>query len=178
MNSYLREITINDKDEIISFCKEVKQFDIENVFEGLSNIKNVDTCDFEDFLHELEQAKDIEKIKPYLVNQTTYILFDSNNRALGGVNIRHKLNDNLLKHGGHIGILIRPSERRKGYATKIISLALEKCKILGIDKVLITCREDNIGSKKAIESNGGIYENSYFDENNNYTYRRYWIEIK
>lgn len=176
MNLKLREININDKKEIINFCKEVKSFDAENVFEGLSNIKNVDNCDFEEFLHELEMAKNNKEIKPHLVNQTTFILFDDN-RALGGVNVRHELNDNLLNHGGHIGILIRPTERRKGYATIIISLALEKCKELGIDKVLITCREDNIGSKKAIESNGGIYENSYFDEKNNYTYRRYWIDL-
>lgn len=177
MDLKLRKITVNDKKELIDFCKEVKEFDNENMFEGLSNIKNVDNCDFEEFLQEIEKAKNIKEIKPHLVNQTTFILFDNNDRALGGVNVRHELNDNLLNHGGHIGVLIRPTERRKGYATKIISLALEKCKELGIDKVLVTCREDNIGSKKAIESNGGIYENSYYDEKNNYTYRRYWINL-
>ena len=177
MDLKLREITVEDKEELIDFCKEVKKFDNENMFEGLSNIKNVDNCDFEEFIQELEKAKNIKEIKPHLVNQTTFILFDDNDRALGGVNVRHELNDNLLNHGGHIGVLIRPTERRKGYATKIISLALEKCKELGIDKVLVTCREDNIGSKKAIESNGGIYENSYYDEKNNYTYRRYWINL-
>ena len=59
----------------------------------------------------------------------------------------------------------------------MISLALEKCKELGIDKVLVTCREENIGTKKAIEKNDGKYENSYYDEQNNFTYRRYWINI-
>ena len=115
MNPYLREINISDKEEIINFCKEVKKIDAENTFEGLSIIKNVDSCDFEDFLNELEQAKNIQDIKQHLVNQTTFILFDGNEIALGGVNIRHKLNENLLKHGGHIGVLIRPSERRKVY---------------------------------------------------------------
>lgn len=115
MNPCLREINISDKEEIINFCKEVKKIDAENTFEGLSIIKNVDSCDFEDFLNELEQAKNIQDIKQHLVNQTTFILFDGNEIALGGVNIRHKLNENLLKHGGHIGVLIRPSERRKVY---------------------------------------------------------------
>ena len=177
MNITLREITIEDANEIIALCKEVKENDVENTFEGLSNIKNVDSIDFKDFLLELEKSKNIKDIKPYLVNQTTYMMFDENNRVLGGVNIRHELNDNLLKHGGHIGVLIRPSERKKGYATLMISLALEKCKELGIDKFLITCREENIGSKKAIEKNDGKYENSYYDEQNNFTYRRYWINI-
>ena len=177
MNITLREITIEDENEIIALCKEVKENDVENTFEGLSNIKNVDNMDFKEFLLELEKSKNIKDKKPYLVNQTTYMMFDENNRVLGGVNIRHELNDNLLKHGGHIGTLIRPSERKKGYATLMISLALEKCKELGIDKVLITCREENIGSKKAIEKNGGEYENSYYDEQNNFTYRRYWINI-
>ena len=177
MNITLREITIEDENEIIALCKEVKENDVENTFEGLSNIKNVDNIDFKDFLLDLEKSKNIKDIKPNLVNQTTYMMFDENNRVLGGVNIRYELNDNLLKHGGHIGALIRPSERKKGYATKMISLAIEKCKELGIDKVLITCREENIGSKKAIEKNGGEYENSYYDEQNNFTYRRYWINI-
>lgn len=177
MNITLREITIEDANEIIALCKEIKENDAENTFEGLSNIKNVDSIDFKDFLLELEKSKNIKNIKPHLVNQTTYMMFGENNRVLGGVNIRHELNDNLLKHGGHIGALIRPSERKKGYATLMISLALEKCKELGIDKVLITCREENIGSKKAIEKNGGKYENSYYDEQNNFTYRRYWINI-
>lgn len=115
MNPCLREINISDKEEIINFCKEVKKIDAENTFEGLSIIKNVDSCDFEDLLNELEQAKNIQDIKQHLVNQTTFILFDVNEIALGGVNIRHKLNENLLKHGGHIGVLIRPSERRKVY---------------------------------------------------------------
>ena len=115
MNPCLGEINISDKEEIINFCKEVKKIDAENTFEGLSIIKNVDSCDFEDLLNELEQAKNIQDIKQHLVNQTTFILFDGNERALGGVNIRHKLNENLLKHGGHIGVLIRPSERRKVY---------------------------------------------------------------
>ena len=177
MGIILREITIEDANEIIALWKEVKENDVENTFEGLSNIKNVDNIDFKDFLLDLEKSKNIKDIKPHLVNQTTYMMFDENKRVLGWENIRNELDDNLLKHGGHIGALIRPSERKKGYATLMISLALEKCKELGIDKVLITCREENIGSKKAIEKNGGEYENSYYDEQNNFTYRRYWINI-
>ena len=82
MDLKLREITVEDKEELIDFCKEVKKFDNENMFEGLSNIKNVDNCDFEEFIQELEKAKNIKEIKPHLVNQTTFILFDDNDRAI------------------------------------------------------------------------------------------------
>lgn len=176
-NLYLREINKNDMIELCAMCNEIKNDNLENNFEGLTNFKDVDISSFSTFLQKLEENKKIENIKPHLVNQTTFILVDDNDHIYGGVNIRHRLNDNLLKHGGHIGALIRPSERRKGYATIMIGKALEKCKELNIEKVLITCREENFGSKKSIEKNNGIYENSIIDENSGLVYRRYWINI-
>ena len=73
--------------------------------------------------------------------------------------------------------LIRPSERRKGYGSLLLKLALAECKKLNMEKVLITCHEENKGSAKVIEDNGGIYENSKENKEENKTYRRYWIEI-
>ena len=52
---------------------------------------------------------------------------------VGAINIRHYLSEKLLLDGGHIGDGVRPSERRKGYATEIIRLGLEECKKLGIN---------------------------------------------
>ena len=77
--------------------------------------------------------------------------------------------------GGHIGDGIRPSERRKGYATKMISLALEECKKLGMDKVLLVCDKDNIGSVKSIINNGGVLENVVLKEGK--LIQRYWIML-
>ena len=91
------------------------------------------------------------------------------------MNIRHSLNEYLLKYGGHIGDGIRPSERRKGYATKMIALALEECKKLGIDRVLITCNKANIGSAKSIINNGGTLENEVIKDND--IMQRYWITL-
>ena len=117
-------------------------------------------------------------IPAHLVTSTTYFLFDdSENKILGAVNIRHRLNDSLLIHGGHIGYGVAPSERRKGYATKMLALALEKCKEMGISKVLITCDKKNTGSAKTIINNGGILENEITEENGNIV-QRYWIELK
>lgn len=92
------------------------------------------------------------------------------------MNIRHYLNDKLFETGGHIGDGIRPSERRKGYATAMIGLALEECRKLGIDRVLICCDKDNIGSVKSIQRNGGVLENEV-EENGNIV-QRYWIELQ
>lgn len=95
---------------------------------------------------------------------------------VGAINIRHYLNDNLLKHGGHIGDGVRPSERQKGIATRMIALGLEECKKLGLKRVLMTCRKDNIGSAKSIINNGGILENEIKQDDGVVT-QRYWIDL-
>lgn len=60
-------------------------------------------------------------------------------RLIGMINIRHYLNNHLLNFGGHIDYSIKKSERQKGYASEMLGLALEKCKELKLEKVLITC---------------------------------------
>jgi predicted acetyltransferase len=81
-----------------------------------------------------------------------------------------------LLSGGHIGAGIRPSERRKGYATAMISLALEECKKLGIKNVLITCDKSNIGSAKSIMNNGGVLESIIINPKG-IEVERYWINL-
>lgn len=93
------------------------------------------------------------------------------------IDIRHRLNEFLLNFGGNIGYSVRKSERRKGYATEMLKLALKKCIELNIKKVLITCNKDNIGSAKTIISNGGILENEIFDPDDNKMTQRYWITL-
>ena len=178
MNLYLREINKNDKNEILQMIDEIKNSDDYKKFEGLSNIKNVNAENFDNFLVELENNKSMKLYMPHLVDQSTFILVDENNHIYGGSNIRHELNNNLLKHGGNIGYLIRSSERGKGFAKLMLKLTLKKCKELDISKVLLTCREENIASSKVIENNGGVYENSLYVDEMNETYRRYWITIK
>ena len=99
-----------------------------------------------------------------------------NNKIIGTIQIRHYLNDSLLLHGGHIGYSVRPSERRKGFATKMLALALDECRKLGIDRALITCDKNNIGSAKTIQKNGGILENEITVDDGGIL-QRYWIDI-
>ena len=133
--------------------------------------------DYHDFDYYLDNLELKEPIPQGFVPDSTFFLLDEErNRLLGAVNIRHSLNEHLLKVGGHIGDGIRPSERRKGYATEMIRLALIECKKLGIDRVLICCNSDNIGSKKSILNNGGTLENIVMDEGK--PMERYWIDNK
>jgi predicted acetyltransferase len=109
------------------------------------------------------------------VKDSTYWLVNDNKKVLGVVNIRHGLTEKLFNIGGHIGYGIRPSERRQGYATKILAYSLEKTKELGIEKVLVVCDAVNIGSARTIINNGGVEDVSFTEEDGNVV-RRFWIE--
>ncbi len=114
--------------------------------------------------------------KSLVPDSTFFCLDEERNIFVGAVSIRHYLNDSLLLSGGHIGDGVRPSERRKGIATQMIKLALDEYKKLGIEKVLMTCNKENIGSAKSIKNNGGILENEI--DIDGAIHQRYWISIK
>ncbi len=109
-----------------------------------------------------------------MVPHTTFWFINEENKILGTVNIRHKLNKDLRNIGGHIGYGIRPSERRKGYATKILELALLEIRKMGVQDVMLSCFKDNIGSVKSITNNGGqLFEEKEFGGE---ILQNYWIQ--
>lgn len=135
-------------------------------------IRRVDYHNFAYYCDNLE----VKDTRGGLVPDSTFFCFDEErNMIVGAVNIRHYLNDLLLLNGGHIGDGVRPSERRKGIATKMIALALAECRKLGIKKVLMVCDKENMGSAKSIQNNGGILENEI--EVDGVVKQRYWIEL-
>lgn len=90
---------------------------------------------------------------------------------VGFLNTRHRLNDFLLEEGGHIGYSVRPSSRRQGHASRALGLAVRDAGArLGIDRVLVTCDDDNLASAATIERNGGVLEDVRGIK------RRYWID--
>lgn len=132
--------------------------------------------DYKDFDRYLIGFEDENQAAPGHVPATTLFCLDEDRDIfVGAVNIRYYLNEALLLNGGHIGDGIRPSERRKGYATKMIGLALEKCRDLGINRVLMVCDKENIGSAKSIIKNGGVLENELLIDG--VVEQRYWIEL-
>lgn len=169
----VREFTKSDEEQVTNFIDEIRVSD--GNFEGMDNIGRME--DFDGFLQTLEKNKHQEFIKPGYSPQTTFGVFDDG-KLIGGFNLKHELKGNLINHGGNIGYLVRPSERGKGYGTIILGSALKKAKEIGLGRVLVTCREENIGSSRVIEKNGGIYENDYYDEVNGVRFKRYWINLK
>ena len=83
-------------------------------------------------------------------------------KVVGRLSLRHRLWKEFS--ASHIGYAVKPSERRKGYGTEMLRLGLLQAKKLGIKKVIMGCREDNVGSKKIIEANGGIFVKKYIKE--------------
>lgn len=132
--------------------------------------------DFHDFDYYLENLEITEETDGKVPDTTLFCLDDDRNIFVGAVNIRHYLTKEMLVNAGHIGDGVRPSERRKGYATAMIGLALQEAKKLGISRVLMCCDKENIGSAKSIMKNGGILENEVVV--NGTTEQRYWIDIE
>lgn len=93
------------------------------------------------------------------------------------IQFRHYFNEFLEKYGGHIGYSVRPEERRKGYAKKMLSNCLNICKAYGLEKVLVTCIQGNVGSQRTILANGGVYESTIYCESDNVYLERYWIHL-
>lgn len=137
------------------------------------SIRRLDYRNFDYYLSNLEVKDDLDGLVP---DSTFFCLDEERDIFVGAVNIRHYLNDALLLNGGHIGDGVRPSQRRKGIATKMIGLALGECRRLGIDRVLMVCDKDNIGSAKSIQKNGGVLENEVTVDG--VTEQRYWIDLR
>lgn len=147
----------------------------EDSFHGTAGIEDYENLF--DWMRQVLLDEQIETVRQGFVPATTFISVRlSDNKIVGIINIRHKLNEYLLKHGGHIGYSIRPSERKKGYSTEQLKLALIECKKLGLCRVLITCDKNNLGSKRTIEKNNGILENEV--DGSERTTLRYWINIE
>ncbi|MBL4932154.1 GNAT family N-acetyltransferase [Clostridium sp. YIM B02565] len=131
--------------------------------------------DYKEWLEKTYMYEKEETCLKDFVPAHTYFLVNENKRILGAINIRHRLNDYLLNYGGHIGYGIRPTERRKGYASVMLELALPIAKKLGINKALITCDKNNLGSAKTIIKNGGVLENEVKEDGE--ITQRYWINL-
>lgn len=143
---------------------------------GTAGLNRYDNYD--EWLLKLEKSLDIANIPEGKVPGNTYFFIRTeDSKIIGMITIRHKLNESLFNRGGHIGYSIRPTERKKGYGTLMLKLALEKCKELNLSRVLITCNKVNVASAKVIENNNGILENEVFSEAFSEITQRYWINL-
>lgn len=99
----------------------------------------------------------------------TELWFVDGSDYIGTVVIRHRLTPALAREGGHIGYHVVPRWRRRGHATRMLAQAKPICQNLGLARVLITCDQDNIGSRRVAEANGGLLERTVEGQ------ARYWL---
>ncbi|KOP67791.1 GCN5 family acetyltransferase [Bacillus sp. FJAT-18019] len=124
---------------------------------GNGFVNSLNSISMEDFSSKVyrnyEIARSINLPNEY-VPQTIYWLYH-NDKPVGYGKLRHRLNEKLLELGGHIGYVIRPSERGKGYGKQMLAGLIKKAHEKNISRVLLTCDESNLASRRIIEWNHG-----------------------
>lgn len=172
MKFYLEKLSSEDEAEFISFYNEFMEAG-GRIYPGILGKYN---GDFLQYLAHIEKSADEDALPASFVASDTYVMKGEGGRIYGMSSLRHKLTEGLLIGGGHIGYGIRPSERGRGCGTKQLALLLEKCKLLDINRVLITCDKDNVGSAKVAINNGATLEDEILENDRNIL-QRYWITL-
>lgn len=153
--------------------------------ECLLNNSSMDGCGplrrFEDpneYIKEMKNYQNKETLPDGMVISTQFLCIrKSDNKLVGMIDVRHYFNDYLEKYAGNIGYSVRPSERQKGVASYMLGAIKPFCKSIGLTRILVSCIDTNVASRKTILKNGGIYESSVFDSRKNETLERYWINL-
>lgn len=159
------------KDQIMEYREEFLRNG--DMLHGTGGLEKAES--FEAWYEKWKRMGDEKTVPEGRVPSTTFLAIDEDNQLVGMIDLRHRLNDVLLRHSGHIGYSVRKSRRRKGYATEMLRLALVEAGKLGILKVLVTCDKENTGSARIIRKNGGILENEITDGEE--VLQRYWIPL-
>ena len=134
-----------------------------------------DGMSFDDYVRRIERHRLGEDLPPRWV-PNTFLVAAVEGEIVGRSSIRHELNGFLATEGGHIGYAVVPGHRRRGHATEILRQSLDIARGLGIERVLITCDDDNAGSAAVIERCGGVFERHIVGEAGS-RMRRYWIDL-
>jgi predicted acetyltransferase len=119
-----------------------------------------------------------ENLPESWVPASTFWLVNERDELLGTINLRHRLNDWLRAEGGNIGYAVRPSSRRRGYATFMLRCVLDHARGLGLRRVLVTCDRENLASARVIRKCGGVLENEVPSKvHGRAITQRYWIGL-
>ena len=175
---HFEKVSIERKDDVIEYMQEHQacgsNINGDGGFDEVLEGKTYEECLNRSLLMEDEEYAKSKNRCPAV----TYLLIRENdNRLIGMINIRHILNETMLRFGGHIGYGVRPSERRKGYNKINLYLGLIKAyNELGLDKVMLDCDVNNLGSDKTIKALGGVLERCELDPSDSTLTNVYWID--
>lgn len=161
-------------DQIAEYRREF--LDAGDSMDGCGSLRQID-----DPLQYIQKCIDYESLETLPADRvlaTQFMLVKKNDdKLVGMIQVRHYFNNYLEKYAGNIGYSVRPSERRRGYAKEMLKMSLAFCRNLGLEKALITCIDGNIGSEKTILANGGVYESTVYEPNENKHLKRFWITL-
>ncbi len=149
--------SIKDKDKALQFKKEFLDNN-EMVINGSELLDKMES--YEEWLQSITNNADINTVNPEWVLTDTFFAVDINDEIVGIIDLRHELNA-FLQDFGNSGYSVRPSERRKGYATEMLSLIIEVAKKAGLDSLQLSVERTNEASVKTIVKNGGVYKRSF-----------------
>jgi len=176
VNRYiLSEIRKEHYDSIMDYRNQMLQSG--DRLDGCSSLEQYE--DMEKWHLNLKLFEKKESVPPGYSLGFEYVYLDGD-EVVGMINIRPEALDHpyLKKYGGHIGYSVKPSRRKNGVASNMLKDALKLCKEkFGLQKVLITCKEDNEGSRKVIMNNGGVFEGKISYPPEDTMIERYWISL-
>lgn len=161
------------EDAFYDFCKSFEADDATKIhgaggmaqFEGFR--EGVACC------HDQAQGKNLPE---GWVPSNTWWLVDNDQVILGTVSFRHELNPFLEAEGGHVGYSIRPTERGKGYATRILARVIEIAAEMGVRRLCVVCEKSNRASERVIQKNGGVLDAELVSSITGNPIKRYWID--
>lgn len=175
---YFEQPSITRKEEIIKYINEFVEYNSDiNGSGSLDLILNGYT-----FEQALERCLNMEN-KEYAEKlgrcqgKTFLLIRESDNKIIGTINLRWNLNEAMLQFGGHIGYGIRPTERRKGYNKINLYLGMIEARKVGLDKVMLDCDVNNIGSDRTLKALGGTLERSEIDPSDGILTNVYWFDV-
>ena len=176
---YLERPSFKRKNEIIEYLDEFVKYNsningsgfLDKIYDGYTFEQALDNCLN---MENEEYAKSVNRCP----GKTFLLVRENDNKIVGTINIRWNLSEAMKKFGGNIGYGIRPTERRKGYNKINLYLGLIEAKKLGLDRVMLDCASDNIGSYKTMESLGGVLDREEIDPFDGVLTKVYYFDVE
>ena len=176
---YFESPSLERKNEIIEYLDEFVEYG-SNINGSGSLDKIYDGYTFEEALERCLNMENEEYSKKFerCPSKTFLLIRESDNKIVGTINIRWNLNEKMLQFGGHIGYGIRPTERRKGYNKINLYLGILEARRLGLEKVMLDCDVNNLGSDRTLKALGGKLERTEVDPSDGVLTNVYWFDVE
>lgn len=166
----------------LSYSEDIRAFrqdmlDAGSSMDGTGPLRRMESpADWIEFNRKLEHRQTVPS--NWVVSEQFAYVREADHKIVGMIQYRHYFNEYIEKYAGHIGYSVRPGERRKGYATRMLADCLKICKKDGLSRVLVACLPENEASRRTILANGGVYESTVYCEPDKVYLERYWIDLQ